>query len=50
MGKGQHMTIEIIFSPALLQPSPLCMPAPEAKLPRSQELGSIVSFPRKDTI
>ena len=36
MGKGQHVTIEIIFSPTLLQPTALFTSAPEAQLPRSQ--------------
>ena len=41
MGKGQHVTIEIIFSPALLQPTDLFTLAPGASLPRSQALNSI---------
>ena len=41
MGKGQHVTIEIIFSPAFLQPTALFTPPPEARLPRSQALNSI---------
>ena len=41
MGKGQPVTIEIIFSPAFLQPTALFTPAPEARLPRSQALNSI---------
>ena len=42
MGKGQHVTIEITFSPALLQPIALFTPTPEARRPkRSQALNSI---------
>ena len=41
MGKGQHVTIEITFSPALLQPIALFTPTPEARRPRPQALNSI---------
>ena len=41
MGKGQHMAIEITFSPAILQPIALFTPPPEARLPRSHALDPI---------
>ena len=41
MGKGHPVPLEIILSPALLQPTALFTSLPEARLPRSQAQSSI---------